>query len=163
MRPFQSEYTPEDLYRLEVRTWVELDLADLGDVGPMTPQIAGWQIATAPLDAATCRSIHAAVSRLRKHSGSGAGHKVYAALLREVPGDTNYSFYIGLTGTSPEQRYRDHLAGIRSGRGWIRKYGIGLLPELYEWLNPMAYDRGIAMERELADALRTTGLDVHQA
>ena len=39
-------------------------------------------------------------------------------------------------------------------------YGIRLLPELYEHLNPMPYDKALRMEVELADSLRKRGFQV---
>jgi hypothetical protein len=42
----------------------------------------------------------------------------------------------------------------------VRKYGLRLLPELYEYLNPMPYEQAVQMEKDLADDLRTQGYAV---
>jgi hypothetical protein len=68
-----------------------------------------------------------------------------------------------MTGKTPEERFLDHKRGHHSGRGWIRDYGIGLLPELYVGLNRMSWEAASGMERKLAEQLRDSGLRVHQA
>jgi hypothetical protein len=42
----------------------------------------------------------------------------------------------------------------------VRKYGVRLLPELFEHLNPMPYEHAIQMEKDLADDLRAQGYAV---
>ncbi len=42
----------------------------------------------------------------------------------------------------------------------VRRFGIHLLPELFEFLNPMPFDAALAMERELAEELREAGYTV---
>lgn len=120
----------------------------------------------APLAPHQCAALHAAVGQVssrRASLHSGVHHSVYAALLQGVPGDTAVSFYVGMTGLRPDQRYRNHRDGVHSGRGWIKKYGVGLALELYAWLNPMSEENARAVEPELADAIRSAGFDVHQA
>jgi hypothetical protein len=45
---------------------------------------------------------------------------------------------VGLTGLSPEEPFENHLTGWKSSR-LVEEYGVRLLPELYEHLNPMPY------------------------
>jgi hypothetical protein len=42
----------------------------------------------------------------------------------------------------------------------IGRYGLRLLPELYEHLNPMPYEAAAQMEKGLADDLRQAGYTV---
>ena len=42
----------------------------------------------------------------------------------------------------------------------VKKYGEGLMPELYEHLNPMPYDAAVQMEKDLAEDLRNQGYTV---
>jgi hypothetical protein len=67
--------------------------------------------------------------------------------------------YVGMTGISPAERFRNHKAGYKGSR-IVRKYGLRLLPELYEYLNPMPYDAARQMEKELAAELREQGYTV---
>ena len=67
--------------------------------------------------------------------------------------------YVGMTGLSPEERFANHKAGIKSA--WVtRRYGLRLLPELYEHLNPMPFDAAVQMEMDLAEDLRRAGYTV---
>lgn len=70
--------------------------------------------------------------------------------------------YVGMTGTSPEERFRHHVEGHKSGRGLVRRFGRRLLPELYRHLNPMPYEAARQMERDLAEDLRREGYAVWQ-
>lgn len=69
--------------------------------------------------------------------------------------------YVGMTGTSPEERFAAHREGYKANR-YVRRYGIRLLPELYEPLNPLAYADAEAAEVWLADELRSAGYAVWQ-
>jgi hypothetical protein len=39
----------------------------------------------------------------------------------------------------------------------VKRYGIRLLPELFEHLNPMPFEAAVQMERDLAEDLRRAG------
>lgn len=67
--------------------------------------------------------------------------------------------YVGMTGLTPEERFRNHKAGVKAA-GVVRTYGIRLLPELYECFNPMPFQAAAQMERELAEDLRAQGYTV---
>jgi len=69
--------------------------------------------------------------------------------------------YVGCTGLSPDERLRNHQLGYKSNR-FVYRYGIRLLPELYEHLNPMTYSEARKMEKELAGKLRIEGYAVWQ-
>ncbi len=70
--------------------------------------------------------------------------------------------YVGMTGTDPDRRFDQHKAGIRANR-FVFRYGVRLLPALYEVYNPMPYRAACEMEVELAIALREAGYAVWQA
>jgi hypothetical protein len=40
---------------------------------------------------------------------------------------------------TPAERFANHKAGMKAA-AVVKRYGLGLLPELYEHLNPMPYD-----------------------
>src|SRR5262245_23795317 len=66
---------------------------------------------------------------------------------------------IGMTGLTPEERFSNHKAGIKAA-AVVRKYGVRLLPELYEVYNPMPYEAAAQMEKELAAELKEAGYTV---
>jgi hypothetical protein len=67
--------------------------------------------------------------------------------------------YVGMSGLLPEHRFENHKHGYKAA--WtVEKYGVRLLPELYEHLNPMPYDAALQMELELAEDLRDQGYTV---
>ena len=67
--------------------------------------------------------------------------------------------YVGMTGLSPEERFANHQAGLKSA--WVvHRYGLRLLPELYAHLNPMPFDAAVQMEMDLAEDLRRAGYTV---
>ena len=44
-----------------------------------------------------------------------------------------------MSGLPPEHRFENHKHGYKAA--WVvEKYGVRLMPELYEHLNPMPYD-----------------------
>ena len=67
--------------------------------------------------------------------------------------------YVGMTGIPPIERFQNHKDGYKASR-FVQKYGLRLLPELYEYLNPMPYQAACQMERDLANDLREQGYTV---
>ncbi len=67
--------------------------------------------------------------------------------------------YVGMTGQSPEERFANHKAGTKAA-SLVNRYGLRLLPELYEHLNPMPYEAAAQMEMDLAEDLRRAGYTV---
>ena len=70
--------------------------------------------------------------------------------------------YVGMTGLNPDLRLDRHKAGIQANR-FVERYGLHLVPALYAMYNPMPYQAALAMEVELAIALREEGYGVWQA
>ena len=67
--------------------------------------------------------------------------------------------YVGMTGIPVDHRFENHKNGYKSA--WVvRKYGVRLMPELYEHLNPMPFEAAVQMESELAEDLRVAGYTV---
>ncbi len=67
--------------------------------------------------------------------------------------------YVGMTGIAPSERFQNHKQGHKSSH-YVKKYGVRLLPELYEFLNPMPFDAACQMEKDLAEELRAKGYTV---
>jgi hypothetical protein len=67
--------------------------------------------------------------------------------------------YVGMTGLPVDHRFENHRNGYKSA--WVvKKYGLRLMPQLYEHLNPMPYQAAAQMEIELAEDLRAQGYTV---
>ena len=87
-------------------------------------------------------------------------HSVYVVYLKDPNGDGRAAYYVGMTGLTPEQRFRNHKAGLKSARV-VKKYGVRLVPKLYAHLNPMSYEKAVEMEMMLAESLRRRGYMVY--
>ena len=70
--------------------------------------------------------------------------------------------YVGITGLDPDVRFDKHMAGIQSN-SYVRRYGLRLLPDLYEGFSPMSYQDAVAREVEVGIDLRSAGFGVWQA
>jgi hypothetical protein len=103
---------------------------------------------------------------------SGAHHNVYVVLLdpaaarirkilraNPVRDPQKPVVYVGLTGLTPEERFANHKQGIKSS-SLVRRFGIRLVPELFEHLNPMPYEAAAQMEKDLTEDLRRAGYTV---
>jgi len=67
--------------------------------------------------------------------------------------------YVGVAGLRVDHRFENHKNGYKSA--WVvRKYGLRLMPQFYEHLNPMPYDAVAQMEKELAEDMRGEGYTV---
>ena len=67
--------------------------------------------------------------------------------------------YVGMTGLPVEHRFENHKHGYKSA--WtVEKYGIRLMPEHFEHLNPMPFEAAAQMEKDLAEDLRAQGYTV---
>ena len=86
-----------------------------------------------------------------------SSRKILVANPRRDP--TKPCIYVGMTGLTPAERFDNHKQGIKSA-GVVHKYGIRLLPELYEVYNPMPYEAAAQMEKDLAEDLRNQGYTV---
>ena len=70
--------------------------------------------------------------------------------------------YVGMTGLDPDVRFDKHKAGIQAN-AYVQKYGLRLLPDLYEGFNPMRYEDAVDKEIEIGIDLRSAGFGVWQA
>ena len=69
--------------------------------------------------------------------------------------------YVGMTGLDPEVRFENHKRGYKANR-YAQKYGLHLLPQIYEYYNPMNYRAAVAKEKKLAEELCAEGYAVWQ-
>jgi hypothetical protein len=69
--------------------------------------------------------------------------------------------YVGMTGLAPEERFENHKKGYKANR-FVRKYGLYLMRQKFERLNPMRWEKARRMEEKLAEKLRGKGFAVWQ-
>ena len=69
------------------------------------------------------------------------------------------AIYVGMTGLPVDHRLQNHLNGYKSARV-VEKYGVKLLPDLFQHLNPMPFDAAAQMEKDLTEDLRSEGYAV---
>lgn len=172
MRPYAT-YDSERVYRVGVRAW---EGGDRLGWGACVEELRRRRSAKA-LELADRLRTHDVGGALRRGSrealcdvaravarnfppGGRGRHAVYVVLLHGAPGSPEWGFYVGMTGRTPEARYREHLAGERDGKGFVRDYAVELLPDVYGHLNPMPCKVAEEREYELAEALRAAGLFV---
>lgn len=111
---------------------------------------------------------HATVKQAADH------HNVYAVLLsKRVIKDRPHlinrlnpnrrsskpAVYVGSTGLPPALRFHNHKHGHK-GNSFVKKYGLKLLPHLYEHYNPTTFHKAEEIERFLAGKLRDSGYTV---
>ncbi len=94
--------------------------------------------------------------RAQTRRRSGAGHSVYLILLHDPGFGGRWGLYVGQTTRDPDVRFDQHKAGYKSS-GAVKRFGLRLLPELVEHLNPMKGWEALEIEADMADALRAAG------
>ena len=67
--------------------------------------------------------------------------------------------YVGMTGLPVTDRFDNHRNGYKSAHV-VQRYGIRLLPQLFEHLNPMPFEAAAQMEKDLTEDLRAEGYTV---
>jgi hypothetical protein len=87
----------------------------------------------------------------------GAKHSVYVILLRDARRPDPWGLYVGQSSRDPDWRFDQHKAGYKAS-GAVKRWGVRLLPELVEHLNPMHQWESLDLEAALADAFRLSGI-----
>ena len=97
----------------------------------------------------------------KTHKKPGIQNRVYVVLLKGVdkkrPG---YALYVGRTIHKPEVRFQQHKDGHKASK-YVRKYGVRLMTELFEHLNPMSNAESIELEVNIAEALKKAGVPTY--
>ena len=70
--------------------------------------------------------------------------------------------YVGMTSKTPEERFAIHQSEHLHSSPKVREFGITLMPDLYEHLNPLTREEVEDMEKKLAEDLRSQGYAVWQ-
>ena len=103
--------------------------------------------------AARIAQAHRATTR----GARGAGHCVYVILLRDPRRPEPWGLYVGQTSRDPDLRFDQHKAGYKASSA-VKRFGLRLMPDLVEHLNPMHGSEALDLEAALADAFRAAGV-----
>lgn len=87
----------------------------------------------------------------------GATHSVYVILLHDGRRAEPWGLYVGQTSRDPDWRFDQHKAGYKAS-GAARRFGVRLLPDLVEHLNPMRRWEALEVEAGLAEEFRQAGV-----
>ena len=86
-----------------------------------------------------------------------AGYHVYLILLHNPSRRQPWGIYVGQTARDPDQRFDQHKAGYKAS-GAVRRFGVQLLPDLVDHLNPLERWEAVELEAAVAAALREGGV-----
>jgi len=86
-----------------------------------------------------------------------ASHSVYVVLLEDRRRACRWGLYVGETSRDPDLRFDQHKTGYKASR-WVNRFGVRLLPDLFEHLNPMRRWEAIELEAALAEAFLRGGV-----
>ena len=95
--------------------------------------------------------------RATTHREAGARHHVYVVLLHDPRRQARWGLYVGQSARDPDWRFDQHKAGYKAS-GAVRRFGVRLLPDLVEHLNPMRAWESLDLEAALAQAFRDAGV-----
>lgn len=87
----------------------------------------------------------------------GANYSVYVILLHDPRRREPWGLYVGQTWRDPDLRFDQHKRGYKAS-GAARRFGVRLLPNLTEHLNPMRQWEALELEAALAEAFRAAGV-----
>jgi len=97
----------------------------------------------------------------KTHNKPGVKSRVYIVLLKVVGKKrSGYALYVGKTIRKPEERFQQHKEGYKASR-YVKKYGVRLLPDLFEHLNPMSAAEATELEVVIAEALKKAGVPTY--
>lgn len=87
----------------------------------------------------------------------GASHSVYVILLHDPRRPEPWGLYVGQTARDPDWRFDQHKTGYKAS-GAARRFGVRLLPDLTEHLNPLRRWEALELEAGLAEEFRRAGV-----
>lgn len=99
----------------------------------------------------------AATFRAVSRGSTRAGYSVYVILLHNPTRRLPWGVYVGQTSRDPDWRFDQHKAGYKASRA-VKRFGVQLLPEVAEHLNPMERWESLELEEALAAAFREAGI-----
>jgi hypothetical protein len=86
-----------------------------------------------------------------------AAHSVYVVLLHDPRRGGRWGLYVGQTSRDPDWRFDQHKLGYKASSA-VRRFGVRLLPHLFDHLNPMLEWESLELEAALAGAFQDAGV-----
>ena len=87
----------------------------------------------------------------------GAKHALYVVLLKDSRTAGRWGLYVGETSLDPDMRFDQHKTGYKASR-FVNRFGVRLLPQLFQHLNPLRRWEAVELEPVLAEAFRAAGV-----
>jgi hypothetical protein len=87
----------------------------------------------------------------------GTHHVLYVVLLKDTRRVGRWGLYVGETSVDPDLRFDQHKTGYKASR-YVNRFGVRLLPELFEHFNPLRRWEAVELEPALAEAFRHAGV-----
>jgi predicted GIY-YIG superfamily endonuclease len=91
------------------------------------------------------------------HGQRNANHSVYVILLHDPSCSEKWGLYVGQTSRDPDLRFDQHKAGHKASRA-VTRFGVRLIPDLVDHLNPMRAWESLELEAALAECFREAGI-----
>lgn len=100
-----------------------------------------------------------AAKRLRASTTGmrGARHALYVALLNDPRELGRWGLCVGETTLDPDFRFDQHKTGYKASRH-VNRFGVRLLPQLFEHFNPLHRWEAVELEPALAEAFQRAGV-----
>ena len=111
---------------------------------------------TEPVWLGKARSV-ALIHRATSRGARSAAHSVYVILLFDRRRQEPWGLYAGQTSRDPDWRFDQHKSGYKAS-GAVRRFGIRLLPDFTEHLNPMRAWEALELEAALAQGFLAAGI-----
>jgi hypothetical protein len=140
-----------------VRRVVSKGTAGVAAVEVASPSALLAAAAAVPID--RWATAHHSVYVVELDPAAGEDREFRAANPDRIAG--GLCLYVGLTGLSPQKRFRNHLRGHKAAR-IVRRHGLRLLPLYYRQYNPVPWEVGAVLEPWLAARLRERRFGVWQ-
>jgi len=87
----------------------------------------------------------------------GAHHALYVVLLKDTRRAARWGLYVGETSLDPDLRFDQHKTGYKASR-YVNRFGVRLLPQLFDHFNPLHRWEAVELEPVLAEAFRDAGV-----
>jgi hypothetical protein len=105
--------------------------------------------------AAWLKTAHAGALKIERPAPGS--HYVYVILLFDPDRAKDpFGLYVGESANPPDVRFGQHRRGYKASKA-VKKYGISLLPSLFEHINPFSKGQNLEVQAELAEVFRIAG------
>jgi hypothetical protein len=95
--------------------------------------------------------------RATTKDAKGAHHALYVVLPKDTRRMARWGLYVGETSLDPDFRFDQHKTGYKASRH-VNRFGVRLLPQLFDHFNPLRRWEAVELEPVLAAAFRDAGV-----